>query len=117
MFFSLLKRFVTSAPVQAMVSKIANAASSALQNIYVRVILAASLVVVAILLPGWILSLLPSSPLSHGHGTADTFEEMMAALNEKTDVLSQEMSELRAVLFEVLGKVNNADGDNSGDEL
>ena len=117
MCFSLLKSFVTSAPLQAMVSKIANAASSALQNTYMRVILAASFVVVALLLPGWILSLLPSSPLSHGHGNANTFEEKMAALNEKTDVLSQEMSELRAVLFEVLAKLNNTDGDNGGDEL
>ena len=109
---SLLKTLVTSAPVQAMVSKIANAASSALQNIYVRVILAASFVVLAILVPGWILSLLPTSPLSHGHGNADAFEENMAALKEKTDILSQEMSELRAVLFEVLAKLNNTDGDN-----
>ena len=121
---SLLKTLLTSAPVQAMVSKIANAASSALQNIYVRVILAASFVVLAILVPGWILSLLPTSSLSHGHGNADAFEEKMAALNEKTDILSQEMSELRAVLFEVLAKLNNTDGDdphieqsNGGDEL
>lgn len=111
MLLSLLKRLITSAPVQAMVSKIIKTASLVLQNTYVRIVLIGLFIVFAIAVPGWILSLLPTSSLSHDATNTGAYEDEMQALGEKTDLLSQEVGELRALLSEVLSKLNTADGD------
>lgn len=112
MLFSLLKRLVTSSPVKAFVSKTIETASSTLQNTYVRIVLAGLFVVLAIAIPGWILSKFPASPLSLDAMNADdaTFEDKIRSLDGKTDLLSQEVSELRTLLFDVLSKLNTTDG-------
>ena len=107
MLFSLLKRIVTSSPVKAIASKTIETASSALQNTYVRIVLVGLFIVLAIAIPGWILSKLPASPLSHETVNADgSFEEKIQSLDEKTDLLSQEVGELRTLLLDVLSKLN-----------
>ena len=112
MLLSLLKRIVTSGPVKAIVSKGIATALSALQNTYLRIVLVGLLVALAIAIPGWILSKFPASPLSHETVNADdsSFEEKIRSLNEKTDMLSQEVGELRTVLLDVLSKLNTTDG-------
>lgn len=112
MLLSLLKRLVTSSPVKAFVSKTIETASSTLQNTYVRIVLAGLFVVLAIAIPGWILSKFPASPLSLDAMNADdaTFEDKIRSLDGKTDLLSQEVSELRTLLFDVLSKLNTTDG-------
>ena len=126
MLLLLLKKIVTSNPVKAVVSKVVNAASSTLQNTYVRIILVGLFIVLAIAIPGWILSLLPTSPLSHDSVNADAaFEEKIRSLDEKTDLLNQEISDLRALLLDVLSRLNETDANDvhtleqpyAGDEL
>ena len=126
LIMSLLKKIVASAPVKVIVSKVANAASSTLQNTYVRIVLVGLFIVLAIAVPGWILSLLPPSPLSHETVNADAiFEEKIRSLDEKTDLLSQEISDLRALLLDVLSRLNETDRNDvhtleqpyAGDEL
>lgn len=127
LLLSLLKKIVTSGPVKAIVSKTIEAASSALQNTSVRIVLVGLLVVLAITIPGWLLSKFPASPLSHETVNADdsSFEEKIRSLDEKTDMLSQEVGELRTLLLDVLSRLNTTDGASlrapeqtyAGDEL